>query len=216
MESSKTFKQQYRLREKIGQGAYSIVKRCIDIETGKTYAVKIVSKLGLADKEEKELRDEVHIMQTLTHPFVCSLIAFFDEGRYFFIVLEYMQGGELFDRLVSRSRYSENVARDCIRIICAGVQYIHEQGIVHRDIKPENLLLASTDNDTFVKVCDFGLATRMPEDGTLLRHACGTRGYLAPEILKGTGYGYAVDMWAVGVVTYCLLAGYPVRRGGGV
>lgn len=205
-----TFREQYDLDDKIGQGAYSVVKLCIEKSTGDKYAVKIVSKLGLSIKEERELRDEVNVMKSLNHPYVVHLIAFFDEPRYFYMVLEYLPGGELFDRLVARERYSEDVARHCVRVICSGIQYIHKMNIVHRDIKPENLLLTSLVEDDSVKICDFGLAAKY-EEGKLLRTACGTPGYLAPEILKGTGYGKPVDMWAIGVVTYCLLCGYPVR-----
>lgn len=114
----------------------------------------------------------------------------------------------MFDRIVSKTHYTEKEARDLIKLFLETMAYMHEAGIVHRDLKPENLLLTSTDNDADIKVCDFGFAKRVADlspDET----ACGTPGYVAPEILRGDSYGCEVDIWSMGVICYVLLSGYP-------
>lgn len=156
------------------------------------------------------------------------LIDTFDEGNEFYIVTELVEGGELFERIVSKTHYTEKEARDLVKVFIETIAYIHDQGIVHRDLKPENLLLTSANNDADIKICDFGFAKRIVDlqpDET----ACGTPGYVAPEILRGDPYGAEVDIWSmgsslplqstfsrhlhtnddVGVICYVLLAGYP-------
>ena len=113
-------------------------------------------------------------------------------------------GGELFDRIVQRVYYSEKEARDLIAVLLKILMYLHQDCmIVHRDIKPENLLCVSENDDTDIKLCDFGFAARLDKANpdACLTHLCGTPGYVAPEILKRVPYGAAVDMWSVGVLT---------------
>ena len=132
--------------------------------------------------------------------------AFYEESEYYYLVMEIMDGGELFDRIVQKSFYNEKEARDLVKILLEAINYMHERNIVHRDLKPENLLLASTTNDSDIRLADFGFAKRV---STPLSTQCGTPGYVAPEILKGDKYGLSVDMWSIGVITYILLGGYP-------
>jgi calcium/calmodulin-dependent protein kinase I len=121
--------------------------------------------------------------------------------------MELVSGGELFDRIVEREQYSEADAKEVMRQLFDAIQYIHSQGIVHRDLKPENLLLETDSNDTRIKLTDFGLSRIY--DHQYMLTACGTPGYVAPEILKASGYSTPVDIWSSGVVMYILLCGYP-------
>ena len=125
------------------------------------------------------------------------------------LVLELVTGGELFDRIVAKGNYSEKDAATCMSQLCQALDYLHTKKIVHRDLKPENLLYASPADDANLKVADFGLA-RMLTAGDMMKTACGTPGYVAPEILKNKGYDSgAVDMWSAGVILYILLCGFP-------
>jgi calcium/calmodulin-dependent protein kinase I len=132
----------------------------------------------------------------------------FDENAEIYIVTELVEGGELFDRIVSKTSYTEKEARDLIRLLLDTLAYMHANGIVHRDLKPENLLLCSESDDSDIKIADFGFAKRIT-DLTAKETACGTPGYVAPEILRGDSYGAEVDIWSMGVICYVLLAGYP-------
>ncbi|KAE8583138.1 hypothetical protein XENTR_v10020438 [Xenopus tropicalis] len=121
--------------------------------------------------------------------------------------MELVTGGELFDRIIERGYYTEKDASQLIRQVLDAVQYLHNMGIVHRDLKPENLLYATPFEDSKIMISDFGLSKI--EDGGMMATACGTPGYVAPELLEQKPYGKAVDVWAIGVISYILLCGYP-------
>ncbi|CAB1103672.1 unnamed protein product [Ectocarpus sp. CCAP 1310/34] len=122
------------------------------------------------------------IMLELDHPNIIKLLDFFEKKDHFYMVVEKVRGGELFDRIVEKVVYNEKEARDLVSTLLQAVKYCHDRGIVHRDLKPENLLLVSEEDDALVKVADFGFAQKfMPESG--LTTQCGTPGYVAPEIL---------------------------------
>jgi len=114
----------------------------------------------------------------------------------------------LFDRIVGKGSYKEKDAAFLIKQLVESLAYLHAKDIVHRDLKPENLLLKSKDDDTVIKLADFGLSKIVGQE-VMMQTACGTPGYVAPEVLKATGYGKEVDMWSVGVITYILLCGFP-------
>lgn len=124
-----------------------------------------------------------------------------------YLVLELMTGGELFDRIVEKEHYSEKEAADTIKPIVDSIRYCHSMGIIHRDLKPENLLYASREDSAIIKISDFGLARFLQNE--LATTACGTPGYVAPEIIEGKGYGKEVDYWSIGVIIYILLCGFP-------
>jgi serine/threonine protein kinase len=194
--------------DELGQGAFSVVRLATNRETGKQFAVKIIKKDGLPHEDEVALHEEVNILKSLNHENIIRLYDFFDEAKFYYLVTELMDGGELFDRIVKKTYYNEKEARDLIRILLFAIKHLHDQDIVHRDLKPENLLLASQKDDADIKLADFGFAARV-EGYNSLKTQCGTPGYVAPEILKNETYGKAVDMWSIGVITYILLGGYP-------
>ena len=121
--------------------------------------------------------------------------------------MELMEGGELFDRIISKSYYQESEAAETIKSIIDSIRYCHELDIIHRDLKPENLLYDSSSDHAIIKISDFGLARFVGSD--LATTACGTPSYLAPEILSGKPYGKEVDYWSVGIILYIMLCGFP-------
>lgn len=206
--ASRDIDEAYDIGRVLGRGAYSVVKAARAKKTNDEVAVKIVKRAGLPEDDEKALKDEMAIMLELDHPHIIKLLDFFEKRDNYYMVVEKVDGGELFDRIVSKVVYNEKEARDLVSILLQAVKYCHDRGIVHRDLKPENLLLVSESDDAVVKVADFGFAQKFMADSGLTTQ-CGTPGYVAPEILMRKPYDSAVDMWSVGVITYILLGGYP-------
>lgn len=204
---AKTFGNSYRVGTLLGEGAFSKVKEAKGRD-GKLYAVKIVTKAKLTREDDLALRDEIGILHMLQHDNIIQLYDVFDESEHYYLVTELMRGGELFDRIVTKTFYNEKEARDVCKILFSAMQYCHERNIAHRDLKPENLLLMSRNNDAAIKIADFGFAKKVTSEHCLLTQ-CGTPGYVAPEILHGVPYGTKSDMWSLGVITYILLGGYP-------
>ena len=123
-----------------------------------TYAIKKISKGKLIEEEDvKSIYDEVAILQHLNHPHIIKLHDFFDEDQFYYLVMERVTGGELFDRITEKEYYNENEARNVCKILFDALEYMHNQGIVHRDLKPENLLLVEKGNDSLIKIADFGM-----------------------------------------------------------
>ncbi|CAN0189555.1 unnamed protein product [Ascophyllum nodosum] len=206
--TSRDINEAYEIGRVLGKGAYSVVKAARAKKTNEEVAVKIVKRAGLPEDDEKALKDEMAIMLELDHPHIIKLLDFFEKKDSYYMVVEKVNGGELFDRIVRKVVYNEKEARDLVTVLLKAVKYCHDRGIVHRDLKPENLLLVNEEDDALVKVADFGFAQKfMPDIG--LTTQCGTPGYVAPEILLRKNYDEAVDMWSVGVITYILLGGYP-------
>jgi calcium/calmodulin-dependent protein kinase I len=123
---------------------------------------------------------------------------YFDTPEKLYLVLDYVEGGELFDRIVDEGNFTERDASRIVRQMTEAIQYLHDRNIVHRDLKPENILFAARENVENVLVTDFGLA-KLANDGAALKTACGTPNYVAPEILLQRGYGKEVDVWSLGV-----------------
>ncbi|KAL0128374.1 hypothetical protein PUN28_003576 [Cardiocondyla obscurior] len=194
------------------------------------FAVKIIDKKALKGKEDS-LENEIKVLRRfsesatpqsgggsltsdnsgekrwLTHPNIVQLLETFEDKHKVYLVMELVTGGELFDRIVEKGSYTEKDASGLIRQVLEAVDYMHEQGVVHRDLKPENLLYYSPDEDSKIMISDFGLSKM--EDSGIMATACGTPGYVAPEVLAQKPYGKAVDVWSIGVISYILLCGYP-------
>lgn len=205
---TKKFIQVYNLHQELGSGAFSVVKLASHRETHQKVAVKIVAKKKLTEEDLASLTTEIELLNDLRHPHIIQLFEVFEEDTEFYIITELVEGGELFDRIVQKSHYSEQEARDLVKIFLETMEYMHSSNVVHRDLKPENLLLTSVEDNADLKIADFGFAKKISE---LLPNetACGTPGYVAPEILRGDPYGAEVDIWSMGVIIYVLLAGYP-------
>lgn len=208
--SGAKFSRVYTLKGVLGTGAFSTVKEGLhkNAPPGVSYAIKVVDRNKLTEEDAAALIDEVTILKEFDHPHVIKLFDFFEEPNTYYLVMERMSGGELFDRIVAKLYYNEKEARDVCKTLLDAVNYCHENNVAHRDLKPENLLLLSAENDSAVKIADFGFAKRVFVPNSLTTQ-CGTPGYVAPEILEGLPYDTAADMWSVGVILYILLGGYP-------
>jgi serine/threonine protein kinase len=180
-------------------------------------AVKIIQKGRLSKDDCERIKKEVDIMRQLQHPNIARFIDFFDEKDHMYVVMEYLEGGCLFDRIVKKKVYTELFARDLIYVFLIALKHCHDKGIIHRDLKPENLILSSIQSDIDVKIADFGLSIEDDESTKEERQiACGTPLYIAPEMIRaatgkypGLTYGKEIDLWACGCLAFTLLAGYP-------
>ncbi|XP_077299107.1 phosphorylase kinase gamma isoform X2 [Arctopsyche grandis] len=217
-DAAKEFYAKYEPKEIIGRGISSTVRRCIEKETGREYAAKIIdlSNETHDSVECHTMRDatkqEVAILRlVMSHPYIIELQDVFESDTFIFLVFELCKNGELFDYLTSVVTLSEKKTRYIMRQVFEGMLYVHSQSIVHRDLKPENILL---DDQLNVKITDFGFA-KLLTPGEKLFELCGTPGYLAPETLRANmsedapGYGMEVDIWACGVIMFTLLVGCP-------
>ncbi|WRX29988.1 Protein kinase domain - like 10 [Theobroma cacao] len=192
----------YEIGRTIGEGTFAKVKFAQNTETGESVAMKVLDRSTIIKhKMVDQIKREISIMKLVRHPYV--VIA---SRTKIYIILEFITGGELFDKIVHNGRLSEAEARRYFQQLIDGVEYCHSKGVYHRDLKPENLLLDSQGN---LKISDFGLSA-LPEQGvSLLRTTCGTPNYVAPEVLSHKGYDGAVaDVWSCGVILYVLMAGY--------
>jgi len=202
------FGSKYKLGKELGTGAFSVVKEGTNKETGNKFAVKVITKAKLTEEDDSAFKDEIAVLHELRHENIIRCYDVFDEPKHYYMVTEMMVGGELFDRIVQKSYYNEKEARDVCVILFKAIQYCHQRKVAHRDLKPENLLLQSEDNDSEIKIADFGFAKKCPQP-KMLATQCGTPGYVAPEILENALYDTQADMWSLGVITYILLGGYP-------
>ncbi|XP_070545090.1 calcium/calmodulin-dependent protein kinase type II delta chain-like isoform X15 [Ptychodera flava] len=203
------FSDEYELKEELGKGAFSIVKRCVRKSTGQEFAAKIINTKKLSARDFQKLEREARICRLLKHPNIVRLHDSIAEEGFHYLVFDLVTGGELFEDIVAREYYSESDASHCIQQILESVEHCHRHGVVHRDLKPENLLLASKAKGAAVKLADFGLAIEVQGDQQAWFGFAGTPGYLSPEVLRKDPYGKPVDIWACGVILYILLVGYP-------
>lgn len=206
----------YEIGRTLGEGTFGKVKAATDRETGEAFAIKILDKDRIVKQNMgSQIKREISIMKLFSHPNIVQLKEVLASKTKLYLVLEIVTGGELFDEIVSESRFSEAKARFYIKQLLDGVEYCHNKGVCHRDLKPENLLL---DGEKRLKISDFGLSTLYTSSSSseslssrknLLHTTCGTPSYVAPEVLEDEGYdGKSADIWSIGVILYVLCAGY--------
>ncbi|KAG7268860.1 hypothetical protein CRUP_011309 [Coryphaenoides rupestris] len=199
----------YDIGRVIGDGNFAIVRECRRRDTGQRLAVKIVERSKLIGREHM-MQNELSLLASLSHPRVVRLFAHYHTHTQAYLVLELVNGGDLFEAITKRGKFPEAEAGLIVSDVSGALSYIHAKSIVHRDVKPENLLIeCRADGSNRLKLGDFGLAMVVTEP---IFTICGTPTYVAPEILSETGYGLSVDVWALGVILYILLCGYPPFR----
>ncbi|GLT79945.1 hypothetical protein SLA2020_514100 [Shorea laevis] len=196
----------YEIGRTIGEGTFAKVKFAQNTETGESVALKVLDRSTIIKhKMVDQIKREITIMKLVRHPHVVRLHEVLASRTKIYIILEYITGGELFDKIVQRGRLSEAEARGYFQQLIDGVDCCHSKGVYHRDLKPENLLLDSQGN---LKISDFGLSAQPEQGVSLLRTTCGTPNYVAPEVLSRKGYvGAIADVWSCGIILYVLLAG---------
>lgn len=199
----------YELGRTVGEGTFAKVKFAKNVETGENVAIKILDKEKvLKHKMIGQIKREISTMKLVRHPNVVRLFEVMASKTKVYIVLEFITGGELFDKIAKQGRLKEDEARKYFQQLTHAVDYCHSRGVFHRDLKPENLLL---DGNGDLKVSDFGLSAlpqQLREDG-LLHTTCGTPNYVAPEVINNKGYdGAKADFWSCGVILFVLMTGY--------
>eukprot|EP01061_Rhynchopus_euleeides_P016189 TRINITY_DN273_c2_g2_i1.p2 TRINITY_DN273_c2_g2~~TRINITY_DN273_c2_g2_i1.p2 ORF type:complete len:563 (+),score=293.72 TRINITY_DN273_c2_g2_i1:58-1746(+) len=213
-----TSTEKYQLGERLGKGAYGVVVRAKNTETGEDVAVKKISKEVLAkegEAGEKRLYREVAIMGSLNHPNLVNLVELLNkqDTNEVWIVLEIVEGVELMNKIDRETKLTEKLARTYFQQLVCGIHYVHSQGVVHRDLKPENIMVTHED---VCKITDFGLSNVQNTDtmgqvpqNLNMQTCCGTPYYVAPEVVtRKTGYsGFTADVWSLGIILYVMLVG---------
>lgn len=192
------------LTKSLGVGVNGKVLQCIHKSTGATRALKI-----LRDVPKSRREVDLH-WRTCSHPNIVNLIDVYENifmgHRSLLVVMECMQGGELFDRIQKKGHFTEREAAEIVRSVCLAVAHLHYMNIAHRDLKPENLLFLDDSPGAVLKLTDFGFAKEVK---STLQTPCYTPYYVAPEVLGPETYDTSCDMWSLGVITYILLCGFP-------
>jgi 5'-AMP-activated protein kinase, catalytic alpha subunit len=197
---------QFILGEKLGEGTFGVVRMGTHILTGEKVAVKILEKIKILGQDDKtRVEREIKILKCLRHNNIIQLYSVIQTVTTIYLIMEYASGKELFDYIVLRKKLPEPEACKFFQQIINGIEYLHKLRIVHRDLKPENLLL---DHKKDLKIADFGLSN-MYSKGELLKTACGSPCYAAPEMIASKKYqGVMVDIWSSGIILYAMICGY--------
>ncbi|KAK1407801.1 hypothetical protein QVD17_39428 [Tagetes erecta] len=199
----------YEIGRTLGEGNFGKVKYAKDLQTGLPFAVKILEKTRIKNLNfSDQIKREIATLKILKHPNVVRLHEVLASKTKIYMILEYVNGGELFDTIASKGKLSESDGRKLFQQLIDGVTYCHDKGVYHRDLKLENVLVDAKGN---IKISDFGLSA-LPQhfrDDGLLHTTCGSPNYVAPEILSNRGYdGATSDTWSCGVILYVILTGY--------
>ncbi|GAA5816159.1 hypothetical protein MFLAVUS_009685 [Mucor flavus] len=204
------FESRYEKLYTLGKGNFGKVYLAEDRKSGEQYAVKVVDKkmFKSGDQKQHAQREQI-ICETfangLRHKNIVQVHDVITENEYIYVVMEYADGGELFDKIKKSRGLAEPVARRWFRELIEAVEYIHDNNIVHRDLKPENVLIDKTQS---IKICDFGFGNVVREQHEVLSTYCGSPFYAAPEMVTATPYrGPPVDLWSCGVILYAMLTG---------
>ena len=198
----------YQIKRTLGKGTFGKVKLGIYIPTNEKVAIKILEKSKIVEKDDEiRVKREFEMLTLFSHPNVILVAEIFESGGNFYSVMEYCEGGELFNYIVKNRRLSQDEAAFFYYQLINGLEYIHSLGIVHRDLKPENLLLTK---DHILKIIDFGLSNYFKKDQKdLLITPCGSPCYASPEMVAGKKYnGFKIDIWSTGIILYAMLCGY--------
>ena len=197
----------YVIKDTIGKGTFSVVKLGEHIKTKTKVAIKILDKEKIKTKEDlTRIKREIKILSILDHPNIIKTYKISETPKKYYIIMEYCEGGELFDYIVEKERLDEFESSIFFYQLINALDYIHSKGVAHRDLKPENLLLSQNKN---IKIIDFGLSNFFETGVGGLATPCGSPSYASPEIIKGEIYdGFKIDVWASGIILFAMLCGY--------
>ena len=197
----------YSLGTELGSGAFGKVVLGKHILTNELVAIKILDKMILNNTPDdyQSVKQEINILKTVKHKHIVQLYEVLQTPRHIFIIMEYCEGKDLLDYILTKNKLSEEESLKFFQQLINALFYLHSQNIAHRDIKIDNMLL---DRNRDLKLVDFGLSTKYPDDN-LLDQPCGTVVYAAPEVLQGKEYhGMLADVWSSGIALYGMLSGY--------
>ena len=211
MQHAGKLRDHYRIGKMLGSGAFGEVRVCVHRESGSQRAVKVLRKSHMDDDEKKMLFNEINNLKDLDHPNILKMYEFFEDEKRYYIVTDICKGGELFDEIVARGKFSERDAAMLMKQVLSCINYCHSNHIVHRDLKPENILLEQNKEFDQIKIIDFGTSLVFDEKKKL-DEKLGTPYYIAPEVLA-KNYGAKCDIWSCGVITYITLSGIPPFNG---
>ena len=198
----------YEIKGNLGKGKFGQVKLGIHKESGKQVAIKIINKKYVEDMEFEQIKSEIDILKIAKHPNIIKLYDVFENEKYIYIIMEYCPGGDLFSYIEKRDfKIKEERAAEIIHKLCTAVYFLHQYGIVHRDLKPENILMMDQTDNADIRLVDFGLG-KMLGPGEKCDEPFGTFSYVAPEVLQEKPYDFKVDLFAIGIITYLLVAGF--------
>uniref|UniRef100_A0A668AWZ4 non-specific serine/threonine protein kinase n=1 Tax=Myripristis murdjan TaxID=586833 RepID=A0A668AWZ4_9TELE len=187
----------------LGEGSFSVCRKCRHKQSGHEYAVKIVSRRMEANTQ----REIAALRQCEAHPNIVKLHDVYTDQYHTYLVMELLHGGELLERIKKKKLFGEAEASQLLQSLVSAVSFMHEAGVVHRDLKPENVLFADEGEDAVLKVIDFGFARLCPAGSAPLQTPCFTLQYAAPELFESAGYDKACDLWSLGVILYTMLSG---------
>lgn len=197
----------YTFEKRLGAGKFGVVNQaCLNKDKNKKFAVKSI-KIESIISELKLIENELDILRQVDHPNIIKYYETYNDDVYLHIVTELCTGGELFERIAHKGKFTESEAAKIINKILSAISFLHNLGICHRDIKPENFMFSSSDPDAEIKIIDFGLSTKFISEKSM-KDIVGTPFYVAPEVLEGV-YTNACDIWSLGVVLYTMLNGKP-------
>jgi serine/threonine-protein kinase Chk2 len=208
---NQSFDERFQVLKTLGKGHFAEVFEAVDRATNNKYAAKMIKKRMVND--DKAFLHEIGLLMSCTHPLITCIRDVFDDGHVIYLVLELAQGGELFDRIIQRGKFTEKETRFVFQQLFSALEYLHASSIVHRDIKPENILLCNADSFD-IRLADFGLA-KIIGRRSITSSLAGTPSYIPPEMLvtpisnRGVEYTRKVDSWSAGVVLYICLCGFP-------
>lgn len=193
----------FQILRTLGTGSFGRVHLIRSNHNGRFYALKALKKHTVVKlKQVEHTNDERRMLSIVSHPFLIRMWGTFQDSQHVFMVMDYIEGGELFSLLRKSQRFPNPVAKFYAAEVCLALEYLHSKDIIYRDLKPENILL---DKNGHIKITDFGFAKYVPDVTYTL---CGTPDYIAPEVVSTKPYNKSVDWWSFGILIYEMLAGY--------